>query len=62
MNRRASLPEQYISEMAALFAVTDEIENHCMDKHKDIFKVDHFMKLRLKLLALKYMVMMCLWW
>lgn len=57
------MPEQYISEMAALFAVTDEIENHCMDKDiYSCYEVDHFMKLRLKLLALKYMVMMCLWW
>ncbi len=57
--------------MAALFVVTDEIENYCMDKHKNIFKakkyifscyeVNHFMKLRLKLLALNYMFMMCLW-
>ncbi len=38
LNTRATLPEQYIFEMAALFAVIVEIENHCMDKHKNIFK------------------------
>ncbi len=53
--------------MADLFVVTDEIENYCMDifKAKKIYlscyEVNHFMKLRLKLLALKYMFMMCLW-
>ncbi len=28
--------------MAALFVVTDEIENYCMDKHKNIFKAKKY--------------------